>query len=154
MFVVVYKRNPAPFHASATGVIFTRVAECFVYGCLIPLIVRITPLHIHSRRVLTGVNQAMYPIVIIVLVALKRSPIDAGGLPSIDRPRDDRTEEGRESTVVFRHSTLRISVGRDGEDAIHETWTSDSPQDSVLRVSWQASTVASKTHAKDVRGIV
>ena len=145
------------YHASAIGVILTRMAQCFVDECLIPLMVSITPLHSRSRRVLTGVNQAMYPIVIIVLVVLKRSPTDMGGLSSPDQPWGDcagLVDEGRESTVIFRHLTLRVSDLPDGEDAIRiqEAWTTGSPPDSVL--SWQSSTVASEPYAKDVGSIV
>ena len=100
-------------------------------------------------------NQAMYPVVIIVLVALKRSPIDVGaGLSSISADHgtgpDDKAREG---TVVFRHSTLRISVGWDREDVMQEVvWAGDSPQsDSML--SWQSPTATSERHAKESSGI-
>ena len=38
IFVVFYEIDPVPFQGSA-GLIFARVAACFVYGCIMPLMV-------------------------------------------------------------------------------------------------------------------
>ena len=57
----------------------------------------------------------MYPTIIIVLVALKRSPIDTAGLSRVRRARDGHdsgTVGGPSlSTIVFHYPTSRTSGG-------------------------------------------
>ncbi|KAM5536549.1 hypothetical protein V8D89_009826 [Ganoderma adspersum] len=115
LFVILYETDPTPSQ-TPVGVMFARVAECFIYGCITPLM-------------------AIYPT-IIVLVALKRSPIDTGGLSQVHLPRGSGAgagaiDKGTESTIVFHHSTIRMVAstgGPDLDDAIAEgIWTSDPP---------------------------
>ena len=64
------------------------------------------------------IHQAIYPTIIIVLVALKRSPIDNGGLSQVHRVRgrdSGLAEGGTSSTVVFHHSTFRSGSGEEVE---------------------------------------
>ena len=94
IFVVFYRIDPVPSQGTA-GLIFWRVAAYFVYGCLTPLTVSTVTYFISChgppgrcpgyrfRVVLTTIHKAIYPTIIIVLVALRRSPIDAGGLSQI-----------------------------------------------------------------------
>ena len=68
-------------------------------------------------------RQAMYPTIIIVLVALKRSPIDTAGLSRVREARGGHgsgTVGGPSSysTIVFRHSTSRTSGGVETEDTM------------------------------------
>lgn len=62
----------------------------------------------------------MYPTIIIVLVALRRSPIDNGGLSQVvSQAYDaDPVGDGIWSTVVFHLSTSRDSVMQETEDAV------------------------------------
>ncbi|KAM5536551.1 hypothetical protein V8D89_009828 [Ganoderma adspersum] len=113
--VMVHQADPGMSRAGA-GRMFTRVVECFIYGCLTPLV-------------------AIYPIIIIVLVALKRSPINMGGLSQVHL--DDAGliyhSEGTESTLVFRHSIIRNFSGRGMEDQlVEQIWPgADNPQSIV-----------------------
>ncbi|PIL30651.1 hypothetical protein GSI_07353 [Ganoderma sinense ZZ0214-1] len=86
---LVYEADPSS-NSDNANFVFETVGNDFEYGCLVPLI-------------------AIYPTTIIAIVALKQSPIDAGGL---SRPRQARrhgsalatAEGGTTSTVVFHHS--------------------------------------------------
>lgn len=73
------------------------------------------------------VPQAIYPTAIIVLVALKRSPIDMGGLSQAYRSYDHRASGGRvdkgaesAGAMLFHHSTFRGSSSGDFEVAVEE----------------------------------
>lgn len=75
-------------------------------------------------RVLRSVLQAIYPTVIIVLVALKRSPIDTGGLSQVCLAPDHRADLGssnkkarNSATVIFHHSAFCGSSVGDTEGA-------------------------------------
>ena len=78
-------------------------------------------------RLLRSVLQAIYPTVIIVLVALKRSPIDTGGLSQVCLAPDYQADLGGPSltdkvsrnsaTIVFHHSTFCSLDAGDTEDA-------------------------------------
>ncbi|KAM5538005.1 hypothetical protein V8D89_008202 [Ganoderma adspersum] len=73
---------------------FTMTLFYFTYGRLVPVV-------------------AIYPTVIIVLVALKRSPIDIVGLSQVRQSRhgSGQIEGGTSSVVVFHHAAFRTSVG-------------------------------------------
>ncbi|KAM5536546.1 hypothetical protein V8D89_009823 [Ganoderma adspersum] len=99
IFVMVHEEDPK-MSRNRAGMAFTRVVECFIYGCLTPLV-------------------AIYPTIIIVLVALKRSPIDTGGWSQVHQACGrgiGAIDDGRGSTIVFRLSTARTSAERDVED--------------------------------------
>ncbi|PIL30648.1 hypothetical protein GSI_07350 [Ganoderma sinense ZZ0214-1] len=86
---LVYQADPTSL--AGPNYNFETISNDFEYGCLVPVV-------------------AIYPATIIAIVALKQSPIDAGGL---SQPRQARrhgsalatAEAGVASTVVFHHST-------------------------------------------------
>ncbi|KAM5536558.1 hypothetical protein V8D89_009835 [Ganoderma adspersum] len=113
--------DPVPSQDRA-GRMFTSVAECIFYGCFAPI-------------------AAMYPTVIIdiVLVALKRSPIDAGGLSRVYQVHSDRgagSVDKLEGTLVFhRESTFSSSVGTgDIEVAVAEIRVGAEPRSAALHL--------------------
>ena len=60
------------------------------------------------------IHQAIYPTIIIVLVALKRSPIDNGALSQVRRARgqdSEAAEGGMSSTIVFHQSVFHSCAG-------------------------------------------
>ena len=81
----------------------------------------------HRLRILTGVQQAIYPTIIIVLVALKRSPIDTGGLSQVYNQAHNygagpvpEDKEARNTTILFQHSTFCSLASGGTEDAIQD----------------------------------
>lgn len=138
-FVVFYQTNPVPSQGSAGLIVAVRVAMCFLYGCLVPLM-------------------AIYPTIIIVLVALKRSPIDTGGLSQVYCQAYDHgagpgpvDKETRSGTIVFHHSTFCTSAAGDTEDATEDIRTGDRP-DSVVHS--QLSEPMREGHEQDVGDLV
>ncbi|KAM5542712.1 hypothetical protein V8D89_003673 [Ganoderma adspersum] len=88
VFVIVYQTDTTP--SGRAGLMFNKFGAYFTYGCLVPLV-------------------AIYPTIIIVLVALKRSPIDAGV-----RQAPGRSSEGGMSTAIeFHQSTFHSSTDSD-----------------------------------------
>ncbi|KAM5542711.1 hypothetical protein V8D89_003672, partial [Ganoderma adspersum] len=64
IFGIIYMIHPTTSEAGV-GLMFTTVAGDVAYGCFVPLV-------------------AIYPTIIIVLVAIKRSPIDTAGLSQLE----------------------------------------------------------------------
>ena len=92
------------------------------------------------RRLLKKTNflrrQAIYPTIIVFLIALKQSPIDNGVLSQVYQAHRDSgvggdpglVEEGVKSTIVFKGSTFQShSPGADMEYAREGTPASDCP---------------------------
>ncbi|KAM5543858.1 hypothetical protein V8D89_002475 [Ganoderma adspersum] len=100
IFAVLYQNGQTSL--SGTGLVFRIVATDFAYGCFVPIV-------------------AIYPTIIIVLVALKRSPIDTAGLSharqAYDSHRLGAAEGGMSSTIVFHHSTFNTSASEGTEGA-------------------------------------
>ena len=92
--VIVYQTGAVPSPGGA-GLMF-EVAMYFIYGCLVPLVVGALH-HIDVWCSCSHVTSSIYPIIIIVLVALKRSTVDNGGLSQVHqthRHDADAVEEG------------------------------------------------------------
>ncbi|PIL34894.1 hypothetical protein GSI_02681 [Ganoderma sinense ZZ0214-1] len=100
VLVIVYGVEPAASPDNPARVWFNQVVAYFTQGCLAPLM-------------------AIFPTVVIVLVALKLSPIDNGGLSGVQSDAAARLESGSMSdTVVFRHSTFLSSHGMGAEASV------------------------------------
>ncbi|KAI1783405.1 hypothetical protein LXA43DRAFT_1132551, partial [Ganoderma leucocontextum] len=98
IIVIIYQAVPVAPQAGPE-VVFMTVAGDFTYGCFVPIV-------------------AIYPTIIVVLVALKRSPIDTGGLSQVRQVHghgSGTAEGGTSSTIVFHHSTFRTSAGVETE---------------------------------------
>ncbi|PIL30644.1 hypothetical protein GSI_07346 [Ganoderma sinense ZZ0214-1] len=100
IFVIVYQVETLTTQDAGPLPVFTTVAADFTYGCLVPIV-------------------AIYPAIIIVLVALKRSPIDNGELSRARQAVHGRSPEtadvGASSTIVFRRSTFCGSASEEME---------------------------------------
>lgn len=145
------------------------MAAGFVYGCLPPLVVSATvPLLTAERSgyclgTLTSAQQAIYPTIIIVLVALKRSPIDTGGLSQIYQAHDHGDgagpggdKEARHTTIVFHHSTFCSMASGGTEDAMQDMRVSLSLTDGLTGRSRRSSMSDSEPdgHTKDIGKVV
>ena len=119
VLVIVYGADSAAPPDNAARVWFNQVVAYFTQGCLAPLMVRISNRHTSAHVPQVPVNnpQAILPTVVVVLVALKLSPIDNGGLSGvIQTDGATRLEGGSASdTIAFHHSTVRTSDGQDME---------------------------------------
>ncbi|TBU41813.1 hypothetical protein BD309DRAFT_992123 [Dichomitus squalens] len=85
MFLAVYQlRRPAQVTSTASA--FAQTGWFFTDACLLPI-------------------AAIYPTFIIVLVAMKRSPIDRG-ISRVNGEREAEREAGALSTLAFNHSVV------------------------------------------------
>ncbi|PIL28302.1 hypothetical protein GSI_09591 [Ganoderma sinense ZZ0214-1] len=139
IFVMIHEEDPQMPRAGA-GKMFTRLVEIFIYGCLTPLV-------------------AIYPTIIIVMVALKRSPIDTGMLSQVYQSYGPRTGpvvdddlKARESTVVFRLSTIRSFPGREMEDMVEGTYAGD--HHGVHSDSWESTGSTNQRSSKAIENLV
>ena len=121
MFITIYQTYPVPSQPGL-GRTFSKVATDIVFGCLVPFVV--CNLHLSPARylVLMGadVRQAMYPTIIIVLVALRRSPVDNGGLSQVvvQAYDADPVGDGIPSPVVFHLSASHNSAIEETEGTV------------------------------------
>ncbi|KAM5536531.1 hypothetical protein V8D89_009808 [Ganoderma adspersum] len=109
IFIIIYytrdKLVPSESPAGDAGLAFAKVGGTyFVYGCIGPLV-------------------AIYPTIIVFLIALKQSPIDNGVLSQVYQARGGDAgpgpvEEGAKSTIVFQDLTFQSSPGADMGDAM------------------------------------
>ncbi|PIL30641.1 hypothetical protein GSI_07343 [Ganoderma sinense ZZ0214-1] len=90
VIVIVYQSSSTS--VAFAGSMLNKIGAYFTYGCLVPLV-------------------AIYPTVIIVLVALKRSPIDTG----VRQVCAHNSEGGISTTIEFHQSTFYSSAGADTE---------------------------------------
>ena len=104
--------HPKPAQASRSPMWArtSRTAASYLWRC-VPTAAA-TPARASSRGVLTKFPQAIYPAVIIVLVALRRSPIDTVQACSLGLVREDTP-----STFTLHHAPSRSSAGTDVEGA-------------------------------------
>ncbi|KAI1789963.1 hypothetical protein LXA43DRAFT_1150839 [Ganoderma leucocontextum] len=113
VLVIVYGADPAASPSNPARVWFNQVVAYFTLGCIAPLMASTI------RPTSTPGLRAIFPTVVVVLVALKRSPIDNGGLSgAVQLDGANRLQDGpgsRSSTVVFHHSTFLNSAGLDTE---------------------------------------
>ena len=115
--VAIYDASPM-LNDPSSKLVFSQIARCFIYGCLIPLVVSIMSFAKLLKTVLRFyASQAIYPTVIIVLVVLKQSPVEKGRLLQADQSHGaSRASEGDTcSTMVFCYSTSNISIVVDTE---------------------------------------
>ena len=122
VLVIVYGADPAASPDSHARMWFNQVIAYFTQGCLAPLMVSTT--HDMSTPVPHNLEtdlQAIFPTVVIVLVALKLSPIDNGGLSGVQADGAARLDSGSTSdTVVFHRSTILSSSTHDMEASLRE----------------------------------
>ena len=117
----MYGADPAASPDSSTRVWFNQVVAYFTQGCLAPLMVStIHYISVHGGPSYLG-TQAIFPTIVIVLVALKLSPIDNGGLSGVQSDGVSRLDSGSTSdTVVFHRSTILSSSTHDMEASLRE----------------------------------
>ncbi|PIL28294.1 hypothetical protein GSI_09582 [Ganoderma sinense ZZ0214-1] len=111
IFIIVYytreKLVPSESPAGDAGLVFTKVGGTyFVYGCIGPLV-------------------AIYPTIIVFLIALKQSPIDNGVLSQVYQAHHERLADdpspglsgdgGVKSTLVFQDSTFQTQSSAGGD---------------------------------------
>lgn len=112
ILAIAYELDPAGYKTGGvSGDQFTVVAYYIVYGCLVPLVVKGAPPFDSNDSRLTSAQQAIYPVVIIILVALQCSALERGMPLGNASASTGGGASAAVTTVEFRqNSTLPISI--------------------------------------------